>query len=871
MSIKKILLLVALIQFFGFGYTAEPLRTSVEEVAPGVFRIRAGEPEKIVPSMLKSEPKTDALEKMPKGKIPLDNIKVWQLSRGCRVELSVEAGELIYGLGLQGKNLVQNGWNKTLLSNASDNGKGAGHAPVPFYVSTAGYGVLIDNARFITFSVAEKQLLHNLNDIEYTVKSKENVTDIEQLYGKEMRGKTSIYADIPACKGVDIYLFSGPEPGDAIARYNLFSGGGFIPPIAGLGPEYLIGIMLKEKEAFTTCKDFKKEGIPITSIGLEPGWQTHAYSSSYIWNRENFSENFVQKINSLGYDVTLWCQLYLDPTCPLIPLLNKKFGDFDVWRGLIPDMTDVNVRNTYRDFLKDHFIKKGISGFKLDEVDGSFHEPAYQNWMFPVFTTFPSGAEGDQARNLLGRSGQKSIEEAYKQINKRTFSLVRASNAWAAPSPMALYTDEYNFADFVRYNLSAGVQGLLWSPEVRHADNERDWARRLATATFSAKMTINNWQFPNPAWRQPDLAENEKHNLLPADNPFADIARRFTRLRMALIPYIYTAFYKYYNTGISPVRPLVADYPKDINTHLIDDQWMLGDAILVAPLTDENSFSEYIKKEAGPQNSIADENVDISFKEDEINVQMPPTPVGLKGGKFELNLKKGSARLRFSAKGEISNLSIRLRPVKNGIELSDLGNLYKDNILINNGAWSVYDFKFDVPEDGQYALVFSKGYSVDLKHNIHIIFKSLCIEQFLGNGNASWERMVYLPEGGWRDFWSNTYYEGGKRYNMTATSEKPLVFVKDNTLLPLATPVLTVDDNTSFSVNLAGYGNNLKPCILFEDDGVSFNYEKGMYSKIEISSTGKINRAGDKNYGRFNIIEKIQDPEKVLHSVLNAE
>ena len=876
--LQKFWAIVAFVVFFPVSesladsqtvYSADLLKIETEEVAPGVFRIRAGEPEQIVPSMLKFPAKIDALSKMPDCKIPFDNIKVWQLARGLRIELPMEAGEMIYGLGLQCKHLVQNGWYKTLITNASDNGKGTSHAPVPFYISTAGYGVLIDNARIMSFSVGEKQRLENIDEKERITKAKENITDIEQLYGEEMRSKTSIYVDVPAVKGVDIYLFAGPNIGDAIARYNLYSGGGFLPGIAALGPEYLIGTMLEEKEALETCRSFKEDGIPITSIGLEPGWQTHAYSSSYLWNRKKFQEGFVEKVKLLGYDVSLWCQLYIDPSSPLIPLLGNKFGDFDVWRGLVPDMSDISVRNTYRDFLRENFIKKGIASFKLDEVDGSYNEQAYCEWMFPPFTIFPSGAEGDQARNLLGLSGQKSIEEAFRTTNKRTFGLVRASQAWAAPMPMSIYSDEYNFADYMRYNLSAGIQGVIWSPEVRHANNERDWAIRVAASAFSAKMTLNGWQFPHLPWKQPDLSENERHHLLPKDNPYTHIIKRFTRLRIALVPYLYTTYWDYHNKGISPVRPLVVDYPDDINTRLIDDEWMLGNSVLVAPITDENCFSDYIDAKVDADHFITDDNVKVSFEKDEVTIKIAPSNVGLKGGKLQLELLRGPARLRFLAKGDLSTLSSRMRIVKDGVELSDMGTLYKDNILITGNAWSAYSFNFIVPADGNYVLVLSKGYSLITKQETSFTLKDLCVEQMLGDKQTSWQRMVYLPEGGWRDFWTNNYYSGGKSYVLHATAEQPLVFVKDNTIMPFAEPVLTVNNKTKFIVNLAAYGDNPRPCLLFEDDGVSYNYENGKLSELEISSKGTVKRIGNQPSTLYKIVENIQTPEKVMNIIFS--
>lgn len=851
------------------GHTETPLHTKVEEVAPGVYRIRAGVPETFVPSVFKPMTQNEALARMPRTEPAIPEIAAWKMARGCRIELSLKPGEVIYGLGLQCKELIQNGVRKVLKTAPGDDSRGAGHAPVPLYVSTAGYGILIDNARHVTFSVGAKQRLRKNDDLERVAGIERNVTDVAQLYGGEGRGRTSVYIDIPAAEGVDIYYFAGPRMGDAIARYNLCSGGGFIPPMSALAPEFLIGTMLDEEAALKTCKDFAADGIPISSIGLEPGWQTHAYSSSYIWNRQNFSEDFVEKVGRLGYGVTLWCQLYLDPSSPLVPALNGRFGDFDVWRGFVPDMADGEIRRIYRDFLTENFIDAGIAGFKLDEVDGSHNEPAYCDWMFPEFAAFPSGAEGDQMRNLFGLSGQKAIAEAFRMKNRRTFGLVRASHAWAASMPMVLYSDEYNFADYVRYNLSAAFSGVLWSPEVRHADNERDWARRLAASALSAKMVINNWQFPHPAWQQPNLTENERGNLLPKDNWYLHIAQRFTRLRAALIPYLYTAYYNYYRQGTPPVRPLVADYPEDVESQLVDDQWLLGEALLVAPVTDENSFTDYTVSVPTPETFHADAGVEASITDTGLRLSLPKSGAGLIGGQLFVKLKQGKARLRFLAKGDTPMVSTRLRQVLNGKVMQDMGVLYKDNVLTAREEWTAYSFDFDVPADGEYALVLSKGYSYEAEQGAGIEFRNLRVEQLFGNPQTSWQRMVYLPAGGWYDLWTGTRYEGGQRMVLTATAERPLVFVKENTLLPLAVPKLIYDADTVYQIRLIAYGEAPHPCVLYADDGTTFDYEQGEFTRIEISAKGKVTHTGTFTPERYKIEEKGNSSPELLEELLS--
>ncbi len=847
------------------------LRLSVTEVAPGVYRLRAGRQELLVPSSLRGSPRLKELGEMPRVVGPPSQaIRVWRLARGCRIELPLGAAETIYGMGLQCRHLEQNGWRRTIYADAGDNdGSGMSHAPVPFYASPAGYGVLIDSARCVTFSVGEARQVRDATTLSHGNHSQIESTNLAVLYGPHESKAKFIYADVPAARGVDIYWFGGPDMGDAIARYNLFSGGGCMPPMSGLGPHYIFGTMLNASSVLAMSDQIKSHGIPITTVGLEPGWQTHAYSSSYLWDIAKFPDNFGEIMHRKGYDLYLWCQLYLDPSCPLIKQLHKGFGDFAVWHGLVPDIMDAQVRRHYADFLHKNFIGRSIGGFKLDEVDGSNKTaPAYQSWMFPDFTSFPSGADGEQTRNVFGRCGAQGILQAFRKGDRRTFGLVRASQAWAAPIPMAVYSDEYSLHDYVRYNLSAGVQGLIWSPEIRDAGSPREWALRVATAAFSAKMVYNGWQFPHLIWQNPDLSSPGK--VLSESNAYTKLARYFNRLRMALLPYIYQAYSRYHLQGVAPVRPLVADWPSDVNTQTLDDQWMLGSDILVAPLTDRNAFSHMhrvVLTHVGQVNP--DPGVKVQFEAGVLSLDIVGVQDGLPGGGINLTLRKGPCVARMLARGDIRVMDTRLRQIAPGSE-TDVGAMYHDNIALDPEKWRQLDWHFDVPADGNYRLMIGKGYWLRLKHAKNLQIKNLSFEQRSGDPATSWKRMVYLPTGIWRDFWTGAAVSGGHSIEATAAPEQPPVFVRDNTLLPLAEPMLTFNVRNRLKIHLAAYGSNPGTCQLREDDGATFAYEKGEWATLTVHPDGKIIRPKQGQPRRYQIVAPSREASAVLHDLLTV-
>ena len=110
------------------------------------------------------------------------------------------------------------------------------------------------------------------------------------LYSKALAEDQSsqILVDVPGPRGVDVYLFGGPTMLDAVKRYNLFSGGGANPPEWGLGFWYRASANAKDSDLIAFAQEFRDRKIPCDVLGLEPGWQTHAYSCTYAWNNERF-------------------------------------------------------------------------------------------------------------------------------------------------------------------------------------------------------------------------------------------------------------------------------------------------------------------------------------------------------------------------------------------------------------------------------------------------------------------------------------------------------------------------------------------------------------------------------------------------------
>ena len=99
-------------------------------------------------------------------------------------------------------------------------------------------------------------------------------------------------------------------------------------------------------------------------------------------------------------------------------------------------------------------------------------------------------------------------------------------------------------------------------------------------------------------------------------------------------------------------------------------------------------------------------------------------------------------------------------------------------------------------------------------------------------------RTVYLPKGTWYDFNTNKRYAGGRTYSITMTLSEIPMFVKDNTILPLARPVSYISPETTLSFDCKVYGKPTSTA-LFEDDTYNYGYTSGNYNWISLSWNGK--------------------------------
>jgi len=689
-------------------------KNKFEELFPGVWRVRLGRPETITPqSVRKNMPAEKALAELADTEeLPFtaDDIKWKVAARGTYVEMPLGNDEELYGLGLQLYGFRHTGLKRQLRVNSDPLADtGDTHAPVPLWVSTKGYGVFVDTARYASVYCGSHQKVDELKVVES--EKKLSATTTEELYEKRDISNKRVCVDIPTAQGVDVYIFVDPTMRQAVQRYNLFSGGGCLPAIWGLGMWYRPYGQATGEDVNKLADEFRQHNLPCDVMGLEPGWQTKVYSCSLVWDEDRFAadpEKFIKGLTDKGYKVNLWEHAFVHTSSPIFESLKSHSGPTSVWEGLVPDFIDSECAKIYSNYHTENFVKKGVTGFKLDECDNSdfIHSP----WSFPEYDVYPSGADGEQMHCLLGLKYQDAIEASLAVENVRTYSLVRSSHALASQKPFVLYSDLYEHRSFIRGLVNSGFSGLLWTPEVRSSESVEDLIRRVQSVVFSPMALINAWYIKNPPWKQIDRNLNNADEFMDNATDVQALCRDLFELRMKLVPYLYAAFAKYAHTGLPPFRALVMDYPDDVNVYEIDDAYMTGDSLLVAPLV------------AGQQS-----------------------------------------------------------------------------------------------------------------------------------------RKVYLPFGDWYCFWTHTKYAGGQSYEIEPGLERIPVFVKDNSILPLADVHQCINEDTVFCLTVNVFGQPAEAFELFEDDGVSYDHVAGKYNTVKLTwdnslATGNVERVGDYSAIRYTVV-----------------
>ena len=607
-----------------------------ERIFPGIWRARVcantdtGGMGTSLTAFYKHEPRTEKLDSLPEAGFPFDGApggEAFCQSDGCGgtvICLPLRLSERLYGLGLNYQRLCVNYAARQLRCDhygGQDNGRT--HVPAPFYVSDRGYAVLIDTPEPVSFYMGSSVRRDAVNPPPEIHRFREKgwsaVTPAEYVEASFAAG------------GCDVYVFAASKDSkspmrDAAARYNLWSGGGFIPPKWGLGMWQRVSGYADGEDVRAEAAAFEEHDMPLSVIGLEPGWQTAAYPSSLDWDEKHFPDHksLMAELASKGIRLNLWENFFISEKSTLYDPISPYCCSHKVWNGIVPDLGSPEAV----EILSRHHKKlaaEGVSGFKVDECDG------FDGWLWPDHASFPSGLRGITMRAIYGAVLQRMQDDAFRSLGRRTYGLVRASNAGAAHLPYVIYNDCYSFPQFLTGTASAAFCGALWVPEVRDASTPREWARRFALSALSPILMLNAWASGAKPWKFLEIE---------------DTIRSILRFRQSIAPALYNAFRGWYEEGIPPFRPLCMDWaggaserggelddtenPYSLGELLdVTDEYLIGRDLLAAPVAPDSDTRRIILPPGEWYDFFTMERVENSFTRE---FALDEIPLYVRGG-----------------------------------------------------------------------------------------------------------------------------------------------------------------------------------------------------------------------------------------------
>lgn len=487
--------------------------------------------------------------------------------------LHLRQDEHLFGLGEKFTPLDKRGqriitWTQDAFGSTSERS----HKNIPFLLSTRGYGLLLDTGSRVTWD------LGTVSCQSYTMT-----------------------LDAPF---LDAYLIYGPRPADILQRCAQLTGRAPVPPKWSFGLWLSGAGTYRDRTAIEALvSGAEARGLPVDVIHVDTWWMKWRTYCDFRWDPDAFpdAQAFIDDLHARGLRLSLWEHPYISVESDLFAVgkasgyfLTRPDGEVYVinyglslaprpdgvvrtatpetsWNApvAIIDMTNAAAVRWFQD-LHRPLLQMGVDAFKTD-----FGEDV------PYDAVFSSGQTGRELHNLYPLLYNQAVYEVTQQ--ERGYGLVwsRAGTAGNQRYPVCWSGDPA--ADFdslactIRGGLSIGLSGVpFWSSDIgayRGTPTPRLYVRWAQFGLLSSHSRMHG-DSPREPWFYGDEA--------------ARIVQRYVELRYSLFPYLYSAAHEASRAGLPVIRALPLAFPDDPNTYDKDLQYMLGPALLVAPIYDES-------------------------------------------------------------------------------------------------------------------------------------------------------------------------------------------------------------------------------------------------------------------------------------------
>lgn len=477
--------------------------------------------------------------------------------------------EKIFGMGqYQEKNLNKKG---AILELAHRNSQ----ASVPFMVSSRGYGLFWNNPAIGTATFGAN--------------------------------KTEWHA--VSTKKLDYYITAGDTPAEIEEHYSLATGRTPMMPEYGLGYWQCKLRYRNQEELLQVAREHKRRGLPMDAIVVDFFHWTRQGDFRFEPRDWPDPEAMVRELKEMGIEtvVSVW---------PTIDERSENYGEMAdkgylvqadrgnsnhmTWMGntVFYDATHPGAQKFVWDKCKQNYYEKGIRCFWLDEA-----EPEYGPYDFDNYRYYSGTAL--QCTNTYPVGYAKGFYDGLKEAGEtEILSLVRC--AWAGSQKYGALTwsgDIYSSFRSMREQLQAGLNMSMagipwWTSDIGGflgGDIKDDGFKELLVRWFAwgAFCPVFRMHGERSPWheREHEFIDNVRQLTSGQDNEVwsfgddnYDILKEYLFIRERLRPYVRSLMKEASEKGAPVMRPLFYDFPDDKKCWDIEDAYMFGPDLLVAPV-----------------------------------------------------------------------------------------------------------------------------------------------------------------------------------------------------------------------------------------------------------------------------------------------
>jgi alpha-D-xyloside xylohydrolase len=463
------------------------------------------------------------------------------LTRRIAATFQLQHDEKLFGCGESFTRLNKRGQHVVVFSR---DGMGTQneymYKPIPFFLSSNGYGMFVHTSAPVTFDFGKYYDAHNV------------------IYSGD--------------ENLDLFVFLG-EPKDILSEYTSLTGRSPVPPLWSFGFWMSRITYNSEEQVRNVATQLRAHRVPADVIHLDTGWFETDWRSDFKFSSSRFRDpaKMIADLKQEGFHISLWQYTYFTSKNELWKELVSKGFVVKNESGELPfedatlDVSNPEAVRWYQSKLEG-LLKMGVGAIKADFGEGA-----------PLTGQYASGRSGWYEHNLYPLRYNKAVSEITKQVTGE--NVIWARSAWAGSQRYPLHwggdaenTDSAMAAE-LRGGLSFGLSGFTyWSHDVGGFVQRpsRDLYRRWLAWGVLTSHTRAHGVPPREPWEY--------------DEALTEDFRRALGLKYSLMPYIYAQARASSARGYPMIRTLFFEYPNDPTSWLIDDEYMFGSSLLVAPL-----------------------------------------------------------------------------------------------------------------------------------------------------------------------------------------------------------------------------------------------------------------------------------------------